>query len=544
MTRTDISANDGQSRSAGFLSRLRRCQAGNVLPMMAMAVVPIAGMIGSGLDMSRAYLAKAKLQTACDSTALATRRFMGGNDFDTDADGDEMPDAEEEGRRFFAFNYPDNLMGTTPVVLTIEPDTTEPDVVQVRANTTVPTSLMRIFGKEEMDISVSCDADQDYVHNDIMLVLDVTGSMNCTVGTNCIYADTQQSNSRLAALRGAAGALYRALEDVPSEVRIRYGFMPYSMAVNVSRDLPTGTWRTSNIQYWRRPSSSWILTPAVTPVASFMTGWRSNAGSDAGRGCVEERSSLSAAGAPVSGGTGAVPRIATAVTQADIDTISTTNDNLKWNPYNPENSGNPTGNIRQDTSFSSYPANLRAFCPARARRLTTYASETAFNTEVNRATSRVGGYTNHDLGLMWGARFLSPSGMFSTGTNNNTNIHNDVRVDRHIVFMTDGDMTSTGLNYSSYGMPAYQNRWTTSGTSDSQLESKHVARFLSACNRARQLGTNGTTIWVIALDVGNTADIQPCASSEDHFFAASTPDELEEAFASIGREIGKLRLTR
>jgi hypothetical protein len=56
--------------ATGFLARLKRAEAGNVLPMMAMAIIPIAGMIGSGLDMSRAYLVKAKLQTACDSTPL------------------------------------------------------------------------------------------------------------------------------------------------------------------------------------------------------------------------------------------------------------------------------------------------------------------------------------------------------------------------------------------------------------------------------------------------------------------------------------------
>ena len=137
--------------------------------MMAMAIVPIAGMIGSGLDMSRAYLAKAKLQTACDSTALATRRFMGGEPF--------SDEAEAEGQKFFDFNFPDGLMGTAPFDPVIS-NRTGTDIVEVRASTTVPTSLMRIFGREQIAISVACDADQDFVHNDIMVVLDVTGSMN------------------------------------------------------------------------------------------------------------------------------------------------------------------------------------------------------------------------------------------------------------------------------------------------------------------------------------------------------------------------------
>jgi hypothetical protein len=521
--------------ATGFLARLKRAEAGNVLPMMAMAVVPIAGMVGSGLDMSRAYLVKARLQTACDSAALAARREMGGSTFDTDENGNGKSDAQEEGEKFFRHNFPEHTMGTGALALAIAAGA-DPTVVEVSASTAVPTTLMRIFGNDEMELSVNCNADQDFVHNDIMLILDVTGSMNCKVGTSCVYAETKQADSRLDALRSAAGALYRALDDVPSNIRIRYGFMPYSMTVNVSRDLDAGHVRTSG-QYWRKVSGSYALSPAVTHSSTFWTNWRSTASAHVQKGCVEERSTIGASGA-----TAASPKISTAVSQADIDSVSTTTDLLKWNAYAPEGASGTTGNTRQNEG-SNYD-NLRAFCPTRARRLTTYTSETAFNTEVNRATAAVGGYTNHDLGLMWGARYLSPTGMFSTGTNANTAMHNGLSVDRHIIFMTDGDMTSSPTNYSAYGMPSFQNRWTTSGTSDSQLEAKHVARFHNACNRARQMGANGTVIWVIALDVGSTADILPCASSSEHFFAAESAGDLEEAFAAIGKEIGKLRLTK
>ena len=39
-------------------------------------LVPLAAMIGSGVDMSRAYMAKTRLQSACDAAALAGRRVM------------------------------------------------------------------------------------------------------------------------------------------------------------------------------------------------------------------------------------------------------------------------------------------------------------------------------------------------------------------------------------------------------------------------------------------------------------------------------------
>ena len=44
---------------------------GNTLAIFAAALVPLVAMIGSGLDLSFAYMAKAKLQNACDAAVLA-----------------------------------------------------------------------------------------------------------------------------------------------------------------------------------------------------------------------------------------------------------------------------------------------------------------------------------------------------------------------------------------------------------------------------------------------------------------------------------------
>ena len=111
-----------------------------------------------------------------------------------------------------------------------------------------------------------------------------------------------------------------------------------------------------------------------------------------------------------------------------------------------------------------------------------------------------------------------------------------MRVDKHLVFLTDGEMTADSNNYSAFGIPARRDRLTGSGG----LVAKHQARFLNACNRARQMGM---TVWVIALDASST-DISACASGEDHYFEANDAAGLEDAFDTIGKEIGKLRLTR
>ena len=68
-------------------------------------------MIGSGVDMSRAYMAKTRLQSACDAAALAGRRVMQNDTLDAAV--------IDEADRFFNFNFNQGLYGTaafTPAV--------------------------------------------------------------------------------------------------------------------------------------------------------------------------------------------------------------------------------------------------------------------------------------------------------------------------------------------------------------------------------------------------------------------------------------------
>jgi Flp pilus assembly protein TadG len=57
-------------RVGGVLSRLLRDQKGNVLAITAAAVIPMIGVIGGAVDISRIYLAKSRLQAACDAGDL------------------------------------------------------------------------------------------------------------------------------------------------------------------------------------------------------------------------------------------------------------------------------------------------------------------------------------------------------------------------------------------------------------------------------------------------------------------------------------------
>jgi Flp pilus assembly protein TadG len=202
------------------LRRLRDNTSGNVLAICAAAIIPLAAVIGSALDLSDAYMTRQRLQNACDAGVLAGRQYMQGTNFNDDVEG--------EARKFFNFNFPAATPNVTNLVFDIEPDATKNTQLNGSASALVPTTLMRIFGYANIPVHVSCDAVRDMGHNDIMLVLDVTGSM----------ADAPSSGgaSKISRLREGAMGLYKALESDDGSIT-RYGIVPYSHTVNVAGSL-------------------------------------------------------------------------------------------------------------------------------------------------------------------------------------------------------------------------------------------------------------------------------------------------------------------
>src|SRR5688572_6926405 len=80
------------------LARLVKDRAGNTLAITAAALLPLMALIGGGVDIARAYMAKTQLQSACDAGVLAGRRAMSVTG--------EYADAEQaKAQRMFDFNF-------------------------------------------------------------------------------------------------------------------------------------------------------------------------------------------------------------------------------------------------------------------------------------------------------------------------------------------------------------------------------------------------------------------------------------------------------
>ncbi|MDP4576306.1 TadE/TadG family protein [Qipengyuania sp. G39] len=491
-----------------FLRRLVNDEGGNVLPLFAMGIFPLIGLVGGAMDISIAYMARSKLQKACDAGVLAGRQSMSGIQFGSSEKG--------QAKEFFDFNYPAGLYNAKKLKFDVVQNSSAVSELKGTASADIPTSLMRVFGFSEISVAVTCNAKKDLGHNDIVMVLDVTGSMNDAPSTG--------GGSKISKLRTGASGLFRAL-DTNDGSTTRYGIVPYSHTVNVGRSLQNRDILVEQ-QYvdgyfYQSRGRTYFANNGLKTVHINQSSWNignggGNSGGNrqgfrtSGNACIEERASDGYDTNPI--------EYSDTVTLQDVDgTPANGNDSAKqFGRYDP---GVQNGHTQDG-------------CPSEATTLREYDNETAFNNAVSAATARVTGGTYHDIGMLWGLRFVSRNGFFAS---DNPEKRGQYPVNQHIVFMTDGKLDTGPSLYSAYGVDWLTDRMQGSGT---QTE-KHIKRFESICTLAKSMKV---TVWVIALDVTDVNSVKKCATSDSHFHTSDGSD-LEEVFESIGRGIGNLRLT-
>lgn len=207
-----------------------------------------------------------------------------------------------------------------------------------------------------------------------------------------------------------------------------------------------------------------------------------------------------------------------------------------WGRY--DSGGNRT------TSTVSTPSNLNRnynyTCGNEARKLQRWDTPSDFDDYLDNLDAI--GSTYHDIGLIWGAHFLSPTGIFAA---ENATTDNGGSIDRHLIFMTDGDTVTSNSQYTSYGVEWYDRRRTSSSSapSSNDLTTQVNSRFLAMC---KAIKNQNITLWVVSfgngVSSGAITNLQNCATS-GKFFNASNSAELLANFRTIANDISQLRLT-
>lgn len=508
-----------------FLSRLRSSTAGNVAVMVGASMLPMAGMVGGAVEMSRIYVAKSRLQQACDAGILAGRKkFTGGSP------GATVPtDVSNEISKYFNHNWPSGTMGSDPI--TLAPSIGANDTLALSVSTTIPATVMKLFNQTTFSVTASCVGRDDYANIDIMLVLDVTGSMNCLPSYTSPGACTYQVGSKVDGLKSAVSDLYDTMKviedqfntqtDTTKRKRIRWGIVPYSMTVNVGK---VGTLGNVGIDF----SSNWVQTTSTyRNGASSTTSVTHNATwfSTTHDGCIEERNTVDSITA-TSGYT-----IPAGAKDLDIHSVPLIADETtKWRPTDP-------AAVTVDNQYA---------CPTKMRRLATLANKTELTNYMNSLV--FAGATYHDIGMIWGARLMSKTGIWS---GDHPAIYNTFPTSRHIIFMTDGIVEPNLSGYSAYGVERYDKRISPNSGGETGLAAastsaaaSHRQRFKMVCNVAK---ADSSTVWVVQYGAGAgslSQDMKDCSSGDGYAVAASDTTALRNTFKNIGENIGSLRLAQ
>ncbi|WP_336978094.1 TadE/TadG family type IV pilus assembly protein [Altererythrobacter fulvus] len=247
-----------RSHSPGgkFLRALAKDRSGNTLVIAAASLLPMTALIGGGVDVSRAYMAKTQLQSACDAGVLAGRRAMSKT-------GTYGTTEKAKASSMFTFNFnPTSFDATNVSYVTHDNDDGQ---VLGTATATIPTLVMKVFDMNTVDLSVDCMAELQIGNADIMFVLDTTGSMANSIS----YGDPAKIDGLRSAVRDFHKTINQAVND--NRTRIRYGFVPYSMTVNAKGLLTGGSmpysYFTDQTQYQTRiPYFGKTTYVAETPV--------------------------------------------------------------------------------------------------------------------------------------------------------------------------------------------------------------------------------------------------------------------------------------
>jgi Flp pilus assembly protein TadG len=212
-------------------------------------------------------------------------------------------------------------------------------------------------------------------------------------------------------------------------------------------------------------------------------------------------------------------------------------DEAVWGRY--DSGGNwTTSMVATDEDLNR---NFSYSCPREGRLLQVWNTPTNFENYVDSLYS--GGNTYHDIGLIWGWRLLSPNGIFAA---QNATTPSGGSIQRHLIFMTDGDTVTSGGNYTAYGINWWDRRQTdpNTGPSNGLLDNVVNARMEALC---REIKNSSITVWVVSYGNGVSGSainrLRNCATDNTKFFNATDTASLRTAFSSIAQQISDLRLT-
>lgn len=424
-------------RLPNLFKSLKEDKRGSVLIQTALASTAIIGMLGIGVDLSRAYLYRSQLSGALDAAALA-----GAKAFHSDT-------RDAEIQAFFDSNFNSDYMGGDVGQLSITEVDTTTKTLAVSTSGTIDTVFMRLFGFEDLGIAASAETTSKTTGLQIVMVLDNTGSMRTS----------DSGTVRIDALKSSATTLVNSLfgDDTEND-KLQVAIVPYVTTVNIGHLLDPSYIDTTDM-----PAS-------YTYHATDLDKWN---------GCVEARGTETDLSLPTAydvrvehEGEDWVPFLWRPAYDNHFYSLS----DLKgpngedWPAPDYQRQGGSGESTNDAGPNINCPAPVMDFSSNKAA-LTTYIDNLYYS--YNR------GGTIANVGMVWGWRMLHTGSPFF-----NEIAYDDDQMVKAAVLMTDGlNHIINGKEY--YGAHAYYDGENTGGDNNDSFDDDGDNRCPKGCNRKR-----------------------------------------------------------
>lgn len=457
-----------------FFKKFLKNRSGNVAITFGFAAVPLVAVMGIAVDYIQASQLQAKFLMAADNGGLAA------------AQSDAVSD-EELKKIVLQYLKKNGVMKgnfSKPVVKVTELDNGN---LRVKLTSKMNTNMMRIVGRDTVDVSATSIISREFGDMDVALVLDNTGSMD---------------GRKLATLKDASKNLVQTLhaaKDPTSEIRI--GLVPFSDYVNIGMNNRHKSWaniepdRTNRVRKsrWKREvlrkyncrwKTRYYYRDGVRKSYTYQSCkykygrkykeyyWHTT--KVRWRGCVGSR-------------------------------------NYPWN-------------TRDERPSYRIPGIMNRSCSQPLTELTDSKNEVISNINSMRAS----GSTYIPAGLMWGWRVVSDAEPFANNGGSGSSSGSQKKRQRAIVLMTDGENTVS---------PTYPEHYGNNKTVADRLTSE-------ICENIKN-SDEEITVYTVAFEVSDNSTrnmLRACATSPSHYFNADNSAELAKSFQKIAKSLAQLRI--
>jgi Flp pilus assembly protein TadG len=202
-----------------MLTRFWNDREGSILPIFAIAVIPLIGFVGVAVDFIRAGSARAEMQAALDGTALMLSK---------DAPKLNSTDLQKRATEYFnsLFSRPEASGITVTPTYSVSNSTY---TLKVAATGSVDGTFARVLGVQTLSIGGSSEVTWGIKRLELALALDNTGSMS--------------SNNKMTELKKAAKELLDTLyKAAKSSGDIKVAVIPFATDVNVGTNNVGASW--------------------------------------------------------------------------------------------------------------------------------------------------------------------------------------------------------------------------------------------------------------------------------------------------------------